>query len=57
MCFSTVVCHSFAARYVYYINVRENRKGNQERTNRKNWKHWAQDTERRQEKQKHNAAN
>ena len=42
---------------VIYINVNENRRGNQEWTIHRNWQQWAhmtQDTGQRQTQQKHN---
>jgi len=39
------------------INVRENRRHNQEWIIQKHWQRWAQDTEQRPTKQKHNTEN
>jgi len=41
----------------YNVNVRENRKGNQQWTIQRHRQHWEQDTERRQPKEKHNTEN
>jgi hypothetical protein len=43
--------HNFS---VLYINVRENRRGNQGWKSQRHGKQWAKDTERRQKKQKKN---